>query len=286
MRKVLALSICALVFVAGAYAQATAGLGSVSGTVRDATGAVIPGATVVVANEGMGIRRNMNTTDAGIFAAPALTPASGYSVTVTKQGFATYEVKEFAILVGQNVDFKVGLQIGSATTKVDVSAEAPLVEDTKSGVTSTVGSDQIDSLPINGRRVDSFVLLTPAVTNDGEFGLLSFRGIAARQRLPHRWQRHHQQFLQRERRAHAHRQPALAGRRTGIPGAFQRLLRRVRARHGRRHQHRHQERRQQHATAPGTGSSATEPWKRPTVTQTVSRLRNGVTLPAPASAAR
>ena len=60
-----------------------------------------------------------------------------------------------------------------------MSAEAPLVEDTKSGVTATVGSDQIDSLPINGRRVDSFVLLTPAVTNDGEFGLISFRGIAA-----------------------------------------------------------------------------------------------------------
>jgi len=179
MRKVLALSICALVFVAGAYAQATAGLGSVSGTVRDATGAVIPGATVVVANEGMGIRRNLNTTDAGIFAAPALTPASGYTLTVTKQGFANYEVKSFTILVGQNVDFRVGLQIGAATTKVDVSAEAPLVEDTRTGVTSTVGSDQIDNLPINGRRVDSFVLLTPAVTNDGEFGLISFRGIAA-----------------------------------------------------------------------------------------------------------
>ncbi len=53
-----------------------------------------------------------------------------------------------------------------------------MVEDTKSGVTSTVNQDQIDSLPINGRRVDSFVLLTPAVTNDGEFGLISFRGIA------------------------------------------------------------------------------------------------------------
>ena len=121
MRKVLALSICALVFVAGAYAQATAGLGSVSGTVRDASGAVIPGATVVVANEGKGIKRTMNTTDAAIFAAPALTPASGYSITVTKQGFATYEVKDFEILVGQNVDFKVGLQVGSATTKVDVT---------------------------------------------------------------------------------------------------------------------------------------------------------------------
>ncbi len=179
MRKVLALSICALVFVAGAYAQATAGLGSVSGTVRDATGAVIPGATVVVANDEKGIKRTMSSTDAGVFAAPALVPSPGYKITVTKQGFAEYEIKDFTILVGQNVDFKVALQIGASSTKVDVTAEAPMVEDTKTGVTATVGSEQIDNLPINGRRVDSYVLLTPAVTNDGEFGLLSFRGIAA-----------------------------------------------------------------------------------------------------------
>jgi len=71
MRKALALPICALAFVAGAYAQATAGLGSVSGTVRDASGAVIPNATVVVANEGKGIKRTMNSTEAGVFAARA-----------------------------------------------------------------------------------------------------------------------------------------------------------------------------------------------------------------------
>jgi hypothetical protein len=178
MRKVLAITVCALVSVAGAYAQATAGLGAVSGTVRDASGAVIPGATVVVANDSKGIKRTMTSTDAGVFAAPALVPSPGYSIMVTKQGFATYEVKDFEILVGQNVDFRIGLQVGSGSTKVDVTAEAPLVENTKSGVTSTVGTDQITDLPINGRRVDSFVLLTPAVTNDGEFGLISFRGIA------------------------------------------------------------------------------------------------------------
>src|ERR1039457_7030945 len=102
MRKVLAITICALVFVAGGYAQATPGLGAGSGTGRDAPGAVIPGATVVVANDGKGIKRTMTSTDAGVFAAPALTPSSGYSITVTKPGFATYEVKEFEVLVGQN----------------------------------------------------------------------------------------------------------------------------------------------------------------------------------------
>src|SRR3954471_3879021 len=136
MRKLLALSLCVLAFAAGAFAQATAGLGSVSGTVRDASGASVPAATVVISNESKGIKRTMSTTDAGVFAAPALVPASGYSITVTKQGFTEYNVKAFEILVGQNVDFKVSLNVGSATTKVDVTAEAPLVEDTKTGVTA------------------------------------------------------------------------------------------------------------------------------------------------------
>src|ERR1019366_2446929 len=111
--------------------------------------------------------------------APALVPSPGYSITVNKQGFTTYEVKEFEILGGQNVDFRIGLQIGSASIKLEGTAQAPLGEETKRGGTATAGRGQIDNLPINGRRVDSFVLLTPAVTNDGEFGLLSFRGIAA-----------------------------------------------------------------------------------------------------------
>ncbi len=178
MKKTFSLYVCAVLFSAAAFAQGVAGLGGVSGTVRDASGAVVPGATVVVSNDAKGIRRTMETTDAGLFAAPALTPSSGYSIAVTKSGFADWEAKDFDILVGQTVDFKITMQVSSASTKVDVTAEAPLVEDTKSGVTATVDQNQIDNLPINGRRVDSFVLMTPAVTNDGEFGLISFRGIA------------------------------------------------------------------------------------------------------------
>jgi hypothetical protein len=160
------------------FGQGSAGLGAVSGSVRDASNAAVPGATVVVSNEAKGIKRTVTTTEAGVFAVPALVPSAGYSIKVTKEGFTEYEVKDFDITVGQTVDFRVALQVGGAVTKVDVTAEAPLVENTKSGVTSTVGQDQIIELPINGRRVDSFVLLTPAVTNDGEFGLISFRGVA------------------------------------------------------------------------------------------------------------
>jgi hypothetical protein len=161
-----------------AYAQAVAGLGAVSGSVHDASGAVVPGATVTINNASKGIVRTMQTNDAGRFAAPSLTPASGYTATVEKTGFSKYEVQPFDLTVGQTVDLKVQLNVGTSAEQISVTAEAPLVEDTKSGVTATVGQYQIDNLPINGRRVDSYVLTGPAVTNDGEFGLISFRGIA------------------------------------------------------------------------------------------------------------
>jgi hypothetical protein len=178
MKKITAVSCLLILWTAGAFAQSVAGLGAISGTVRDASGASVPGASVIVANDSKGIKRTLQTTDAGLFAAPALVPASGYTVSVSKQGFAKWEVKEFDVLVGQTVDFKILLEVSGASTKVDITAEAPLVEDTKSGVTTAVEKMQIDNLPINGRRVDSYVLMTPAVTNDGEFGLISFKGIA------------------------------------------------------------------------------------------------------------
>lgn len=163
---------------ASAYAQAVAGMGGITGSVRDASGAVVSGATVVIANESKGIRRNLTTTEAGVFAAPSLVPSSGYAITVSMQGFANWEAKNIELLVGQTLDIKATLQVASATTQVEITAEIPLVEEAKSGVSQVVEKNQIDNLPINGRRADSFVLLTPAVTNDGEFGLVSFRGIA------------------------------------------------------------------------------------------------------------
>ena len=150
-------------------------------------------------------------------------------------------------MVGQNVDFKVTLQVGTATTKVDVTAEAPLVEDTKIGVTSTVGKDQIvesaDQRPARGQLCAA----DPGGDQRRRVRADQLPRHRGGQRLPHGRQRHHQQFLQRERRPHPHRQPAFAGRGAGIPGALQRLLRRIRPRHGRRDQHRHQERRQRRA---------------------------------------
>ena len=176
MRKAAVVFLLTIACSLAASAQAVAGLGGVSGTVRDASGAVVPGATVVVMNESRGITRNLQTTDSGVFAAPALTPASGYAISVSKNGFSKWEAKNFEILVGQTVDFSIALKVGSTTTTVEVTGEAPLVETTKVGVSQVVEQAQIDNLPVNGRRADTFALMTPAVARDGTFGLVSFRG--------------------------------------------------------------------------------------------------------------
>jgi len=161
-----------------AFAQSGAGLGSISGVVQDASGAVIPGATVVVSNESKGVRRALETTSSGAFTAPALIPDAGYKVTVSKSGFSNYEATNITVTVGQNLDLHIAMGVASTTTTVDVSAAPVAVEDTKTDVSQLVGQRQILDLPINARRVDSFVLLSPAVVPDGAFGLLSFRGIA------------------------------------------------------------------------------------------------------------
>lgn len=178
MKRTLGLLLSILTFSAGAFAQANAGLAAISGTVHDATGAVVPGAMVAVTNSIRGIERTTLSTEGGVFAVPALPPASGYTLKVSLAGFKGWEAKNFELQVGQSLDFKVTLDVAGAQAEVSVSADAPLVDSTKSGVAQVINQAQIDSLPINGRRVDNFVLLTPGVTNDGNFGLLTFRGIA------------------------------------------------------------------------------------------------------------
>jgi hypothetical protein len=162
-----------------ALAQPLPGTGSITGTVRDVSGSVIAGASVELRNESLGIRRETLTDSDGSFAIIALAPASGYTVAMKKAGFAVYEQTQLEILVGEVTNLETTLQIAPAQTRVSVnSAGSAAVDQTKTEVSQVVRQTQILNLPINGRRVDSYVLLTPAVVPDGVAGLVSFRGIA------------------------------------------------------------------------------------------------------------
>jgi len=156
----------------------TGGVAGIAGTVHDATGAVVPNAKVVISTAAQGEIRSITTNDAGVFNAPSLVPGGGYKVTVTAPGFNTYEADKLVLEVGQSLNLNITMAVGTSTTQVEVSATAAMVDDTKNDVSKVVGGLQIQELPVNGRRVDSFALLVPGVSNDATFGLLTFRGVA------------------------------------------------------------------------------------------------------------
>ncbi len=179
MRSRLTAWLVLLLFVtAPMFAQSAAGVAAISGVVRDPSGAVVPGVKVVISSQGLGTVRTLPTNEAGVFTAPNLTPGPGYKVTITTAGFNPYEARDIVLQVGQNLDLNAALTVASGSTQVEVSAATLLLEETKTDVSQVIDSKQIMELPINGRRVDSFVLLTPGVTNDGTFGLITFRGVA------------------------------------------------------------------------------------------------------------
>jgi len=174
--RIIRIATTLLLFGASSFAQTAGGVSGLTGIVTDSSGAAIPNADVTVDNARLGIHRELTTTNGGVFNVPALVPSPGYDVTIKASGFAPFEDRNVTILVGQDVNIAANMQVQQSATRVDVMENAPTVE-VKTEVSQNVTQKQIDDLPINGRRVDSFVLLTPGVVADGTFGLLSFRGI-------------------------------------------------------------------------------------------------------------
>jgi hypothetical protein len=155
----------------------SAGTGGIEGVVTDSTGAVLPGVAVVVRNMDTNVARETMTDSGGRYRADALQPGR-YEVSATLSGFAAKPVAGVQAQVGQTVNVDVQMRPGSVTEEVTVTGEAPLVDTTRTDVSSVVSETAIQNLPINGRRWENFVLLSPGVTNDGGFGLVSYRGIS------------------------------------------------------------------------------------------------------------
>ncbi|MDT8068279.1 MAG: TonB-dependent receptor [Terriglobia bacterium] len=156
------------------WAQSLAG-GAIEGTVTDATGAVLPGATVTVLNSATGAKQETTSKSDGLFQFPVLT-AGKYTLSVSKAGFATVQNSEVSLPVGGKLNIPVSLPVASKGETVNVSSEIPVIETTRTQVSSNVNERSIRDLPVNGRNFIDFVLLTPGVTRDVRTGDLSFAG--------------------------------------------------------------------------------------------------------------
>jgi hypothetical protein len=154
-----------------------AGSGTITGTVTDPSGSVVPGASVVLRNAGTGIDRKTETNGAGIYEAPFLQPGR-YEVRAGKAGFSTVVRKDVTLQVGQTLSVAFSLTVETAQQVVTVTGQAEIVDPEKTEQSQVISESAISNLPIAGRRWDSFVLLTPNVTTDGTSGMVSYRGLS------------------------------------------------------------------------------------------------------------
>ena len=155
----------------------TAATGTIEGSVVDPTGAVLPGVTVVVKNVETNQTRELVSDENGRYRATALPPGT-YEVAATLAGFQNVSLGNIVVQVGQAIPVDVKMRPAGVTEVVTVTGESPIIDTTRTDVSNVVGETAISNLPINGRRWENFVLLGPAVTNDGNFGLVSYRGIS------------------------------------------------------------------------------------------------------------
>jgi hypothetical protein len=167
----LVLALCAI-----AFAQSTT-TGAIGGVVTNPNKEVIPGADVTVRNLGTNKEDRATTDGTGRFKVANLPPGR-YAVTVNSAGFSPLTQENVVVEIGRETSLEVALQVGPVTGSVDVSAEAPVINTTQQDFSTNINQTSINELPINGRRWSNFALLTPGAVPDGNFGLISFRGIS------------------------------------------------------------------------------------------------------------
>jgi len=142
--------------------------GTVSGTVKDAQGGVIPGATVVLVSETRGTRSAPAVTSAsGDFVFPNMTPDT-YTVEVTMSGFRTLNRKGVEVSGGSRVAIPaMTIEAGGTSEVVNVTAEAPLIQAQSGERSFAVSSTQVDNLPINHGNFTSLTAMVPGVVSGG-----------------------------------------------------------------------------------------------------------------------
>ncbi|HET9306312.1 MAG TPA: carboxypeptidase regulatory-like domain-containing protein [Candidatus Sulfotelmatobacter sp.] len=154
-----------MLFVLMMCAAGWAQTGSITGTVKDPSGASVAGATVVVTSPERGITRQMDTNSTGDYNQSAL-PQGTYDVIVTAPGFKKFQAKGVVLDVAQKARVDVTLQVGAATTEVLVEGtNVAQVETQSSELAGTVTGKEITQLELNGRNFTSLVTLVPGVSN-------------------------------------------------------------------------------------------------------------------------
>jgi hypothetical protein len=141
----------------------TTTVGTISGTIRDEKGAVVPRAEVSIQGEGTGTSRTVHSDDNGFYLASSL-PAGRYTVSTAPGGFKKTVAEAVDLHVAENKVVNLDLQVGQVSETVTVSSDAAPVETRSGGVGSLISEKQVTELPLNGRNYAQLALMVPGVS--------------------------------------------------------------------------------------------------------------------------
>jgi len=158
--KQLKLSLLIILITISAWA---APVGSVKGYVRDASGAVVPNATVTLTNEQTGVQQKTVTDSAGLYQFLELNPGK-FQVSATVRGFRTTEVKGLVVLVDQIVSLDLKLEVGDVSQSVEVSSSVELMQTESPATGTNITSELTAELPLANRQFTDLAVLTPGAS--------------------------------------------------------------------------------------------------------------------------
>ncbi|HEY9137597.1 MAG TPA: TonB-dependent receptor, partial [Terriglobus sp.] len=170
MKHLSKLSLVACLAAASVPALAQVQNGTITGTITDPTGAIIPDAAVTVTSKSTGLVLHGKTNSSGLYTFPQLNLGS-YTVTVEKPGFQK-ATTSLELTVGQTAEVSLSLTVGNESETVNVQADTLGTLDTQnSNLDYTVQSKQVDSLPLNGRNPYGLAVLAPGIAPGSNFGV-------------------------------------------------------------------------------------------------------------------
>lgn len=155
---------CCSLFLASSplFGQAT---GSLSGTVQDRSGAVLPGATVTATSQGTSASRETKTDDTGHYLIPLLS-VGVYSIQVSAQGFQPVNQKDVSLQVDESKEVDFSMSPATVQQSVEVSATAVAVETSNASLGQVITAQQVAELPLNGRNFVQLATLTPGTVQE------------------------------------------------------------------------------------------------------------------------
>ena len=134
---------------------------TLSGTIEDQNGAIVPDVSVVIQNVGTSLKRETTTSDQGFFTIPLLPPGT-YTVMVRREGFTPLQVQNVVLNVGDNKALQIQLKAGDVNAQVTIDSNAETIR-TDGSVGTVVDQQFVANIPLNGRSLQSLISLTPGV---------------------------------------------------------------------------------------------------------------------------